>query len=761
MKGMWVGLLLAFPLAVSAGSATLQLNGAATTSAGIFDSSGRLLRTLWSGQRRSAGPVQVQWDGRDDDGAPVPATGSYVARLLAHDVKYEWEGVIGNTSSAAPGTQIHRAYGRINDMAFDASGKGFYVVGYNELGPAIHAFRAEAPRERRALSRDDYRRVFRYAATDGELAYFANIGLAAKRGSALRDAASFVVALRVADGSEYRFTAGQDRSTAINWESVIDLEDRDLEAQGRFLGAPTGLAVQRRDRHLFVAHAGLDEVRVLDKRSGALLDRIPVDEPSDLDVGPDDSFWVLCRVAGKPAVVRYRRVEEQWTSVTTVTEVGEPLAIGVSPQDGSVLVADKRSNQILAFSVSGQLLWRFGAEGGYRSGGPAVSADRFDFDKGPAYIAFQADGSFWVSDPANERSLRFSPDRDPLGEIMYMPSTRVVAVDAARPGRVFRHFLEFEVDYALPLRESWQLVRNWSPGLDRRYSGEFEGFSSVLTLANGRTYGVVRRFDINASEVFELAPGGLRAAGIRLEPGDRIYPDGSLRLHRVRAGSLHVYTRRLTGFDEQHDPIWGAAEEIVAVTGLKERDPYYHEVPFVPGVNGPVFPETDGGTIVSFNPGKNPGFHLGGLRRGMSGWLWRASPDGTWKLDEEGRVVVSDGSYELGRGVQYPGSVALTAGRHILFGYHGEAWNGGQANQWLHFLDNGLFVGQFGRPAYPSGDKTVALPGTAGNAFSPQLAVVSGRIYLWHNDEGVQGGVHRWRLNGLDTIRLLEAPITP
>jgi hypothetical protein len=101
----------------------------------------------------------------------------------------------------------------------------------------------------------------------------------------------------------------------------------------------------------------------------------------------------------------------------------------------------------------------------------------------------------------------------------------------------------------------------------------------------------------------------------------------------------------------------------------------------------------------------------------------------------------------------------MTAGRNVLYGYHGEAWNGAEADQFMHFLDNGLFVGQFGKPVYSVNNRVMAAPESAGNAFSPQLVTVNGHVYLWHNDESVHGGAHRWRIDGLDQIKIHEAQI--
>jgi hypothetical protein len=131
-------------------------------------------------------------------------------------------------------------------------------------------------------------------------------------------------------------------------------------------------------------------------------------------------------------------------------------------------------------------------------------------------------------------------------------------------------------------------------------------------------------------------------------------------------------------------------------------------------------------------------------------------------VDDHGQIVPKDGRYGIGDGVQYPGNVVMTAGHQIIYGYHGEAWRGGQANQWLHFLDNGLFIGQFGRPWVPEkGDPGPAVAEATGNSFSPALVTVNGQLYLWHNDESGHAGVHRWRIDGTDGIRVLEAAIEP
>lgn len=763
-------LALSSPPAIS-GTARITLPAAATTSAGVFDSSGALVYTLWSGKQLNAGTLSLEWDGRRDDGLPAIASDKYVARVIAHNVRYVWEGVIGNTSRAASGNSVHRGFNPINDMAIDAAGHAFYVVGYNEQQNAIHRFDTSDPQSAVPLAHDDYRRLFRFAATDGTLAYFANTGVMAPQGHYMREPSTFVVALRVSDGAEYRFAAGRVEMPELpgnRWQSAIDADHVDATVRGnavegeQFRSAPSGLAVQQRGDRLFVAHRQLNEIRVLDKRSGQLLERIAVSNPGDMDVAPDDSLWVVCRENGHPAIARYRYRDRQWIRETLLTSgLVDPAAIGVSPVDGTLVVVDAGAEQLKAFGQDGKPAWTMGREGGYSDGNPDVTLDKFWFSAGASYVAFQPDGSFWVGDPGNLRNLHFSAQRRYLTQIMYLPHTYIVAVDPADPQRVFRHFLEFRVDYSRPLRDSWTLVRNWEPGLDKRYHGGFAGFRSVYTLGNHRTYATLNRTDNRKNEIVELTGEGVRPTGAQIELGTKMYADGSLRSQQVRVNSLQINSRRLKGFDAQGNPQWDAPALLGGVAALRKNDPYYHDVPLIIGMNEATFPITGSDVVVSFNPGPSEGFHLGGIRLGGDRWLWRASPSGTSKLDERGNIVDANGTFEAGRKVQYPGNVVTAVGRNIVAGYHGEGWNGGQADQWLHFLDDGLFVGQFGKPVYPANNRTDARPESAGNAFSPQLVSVNGELYLWHNDESVQAGIHRWKIAGTDSIRTLEAPIEP
>jgi hypothetical protein len=208
----------------------------------------------------------------------------------------------------------------------------------------------------------------------------------------------------------------------------------------------------------------------------------------------------------------------------------------------------------------------------------------------------------------------------------------------------------------------------------------------------------------------------------------------------------------------------------------------------------PSFPTTAKGDFVifdgatgkneSYNHAPNQGNHLGVVGTGAnSSFTWQASPWGEW--DVAGSPIVLDGinctfhaiTNADGRyggndsAINYGGSYAQVEGHNIVYGFFGEFWKNTEANQFLHFHDSGLFIGQFGtlsqfgsmglNPQIP-GDMggefeefNYALPGEAGNSFSPSLVRASDNlVYFYHNDESQHDGVHQWVLKGAESLLL-------
>jgi hypothetical protein len=729
---------------------SFKLERASTTSAGVYGADGTLIRALWSARELTAGENVAFWNGLDDSNRPA-REGTYQIKVLAHHMKYVWEGVIGNTSAALNGPSVHSAFLPIQSMAFVGT-SGFYVPGYNEMGLTQFRFDTKNPQALTAkLGSPDYKRAFNLTATDGNWVYFADT-----------NPPGLVVAYDVATNAYAKFSAGKQFG---HWNGI--------EVGGK--AGISGLAVQKTGNLLFVAHGGENKIFIYDKRSGTGKGSIDVSTPGRIATAANGDLWVCCQSDGKPAVVRYSNFENGAKIISTISELEAPAAVGVSPLDDGVLIADGgASQQLRAYDASGKSLWTYGQRGGYDNG-PAVTTDKFFFKA--TMIAFQPDGTFWVKDEATHRVLHFTPDRKYLDAIMYQPHPFTQTVDPNDPTRAFINWLEFKIDYSKPLTQpgAWKLVNYWGHKLPASAYNNFDdGLYRVVTLENSagvrsddkspppqkRTYGFILGGQYGAKKIVELLPSGLRICeGTPLEGKIRLEDDGALSWVDRRDGVASFYRRDLAPFLPGSSDLRWEAPRIFAQapahwdrkTEVGERwdggDPVCGDMYFA---QWRYLPEAK--LLVSFDCDRNSaGWHLGAVRERDNQWLWRAAPAGPM-----------DGHGTFDTNVEYAGRSHVVSGRNIFFNLHGEFWHGGQANQFFDYLDNGLFVGQFGQPnvyGVGSDQQQSRVPGGAGNSFCISAVRVGDQLYLYHNDENGHGGSQRWRIDGWNDIQEMSGEV--
>lgn len=754
---------------------SFELPRTATTSAGVYDTEGRLLRTLWRGEALTQGRHERTWDGLDDLGRPVSPEQRLEIRLVHHAIRYVWEGVIGNTSLGTI-EQRHRAYQPPHSIVI-AGDQAFYAVGYNEQQPGIHGFALAAPQlDTRPLKGKEPFASISMLATDGQRLYWANTsGLSKTTFVGAFDFASPLRPSAFAQGQRvclfYRFNKPPCEPEQ-DYASVIDVETR--EGNG-----PTGIAVQRNGRVLAVAHPALGVVRLFDKTSGARLGQIPVPlNPktfNQLAFTPAGDLWV---VSGTQ-VLRYADVDRSPHIAATVSGLTRPVALAAMPNAEGVWVADGgASQQVKQFTRDGQPGLVLGRPGGYTSD-PEVAPDKLCF-RAPEQteqtgMAQTPTGELWVIDHCNNRMLRFPLTSASVGrsdaQIAYLPGFYMSTVDHHNARRVFANFLEFEAQVDPPWQASsasWRLVRNWLGGLpqaleDKKeaFNARFGGLYTVETL-NGRTYGVVRAHGLY--HVVELPANGpmrlVRAFGAPLPGASNpvMYENGDLGYAITSDKAQTALRRPLTGFSAEGNPLWANEPTVIASVPTLAGTPYTrHSTGGLP----PRYPITGSGKVVYLDPSikGNEGFHLGTARLHGTEWLWQASPTGP--MDGKGtyQTKAVDGW------LQYGGNVVWTHGRHIVYGYHGEFYrdlqtnNVGQANQFMHFDESGLFLGQFGTPSTrpPPPD----LAGVSGNAFASTLVRVGPHLFLYHNEESTHGGLHRWRIEGWNDVQDLRGRGAP
>jgi len=733
---------------------TFSLASDASTSAGVFTKQGSLIKTLWGGIKYTSGTHTETWDGTTDDGQRA-AGGNYDIRVLSNNVQYTWEGVLGNNSTAFTGPTVYRAYLRMFGMAI--SGNTAYASSYyNEGNSSQVKFSLSDPQGSR-VELLTYGQATMFVATDGTSVYWAGDDALAGHNT------WFVFATQTSDDAEVNFGAGTSVQTfnGRNYGSSIDVS---TDPNKKI----TGMAVQKNGNYLFVAHQNLNEIHVLDKKTGSLVRAITYSSPTKLAVDGNDNLWVINQSANTINKHSVAGDGSLSPATLTISAVADPVSLAISPDNSTVVAGDGAvaSQQLKAFSTNdGSPSWTFGQPGGYYVDA-TVQNDRLYFtdvrgNHDGNFVAFQPDGSFWVEDGGNYRAQHYSASRSFIDNVMYFPSFYSTYVDPNNATRVFGDYLEFKIDYSKPLAPdngSWTLVKNWGANVPNNEDVYDKRMSNVTTLSNGRTYALL--IDHNNNDNFEVvelpATGQLRFSGKRISSFyTGLYADGSLRSQSALSyGTPTVfYKQPLAGFDGSNNPVWGTNSVIASTPPTTDKDPVYHG-------NG-VFHAgeiTSSNIVVSFDngvptTGGGDGYHLGAINLNDNKWLWRTSKS---TFSSYNGPFPSDGGYDIGNGVNYGGSVAIAVDRNIFWGYHGEFWKASQTNYWDHFWDDGLFVGQMG--AFGHGQ---AIFGMAGNVLAANMVKdAAGNIYLYHNDEGQHGGVHRWKISNLNSIQEQTIPIT-
>jgi len=735
---------------------SFNLDTAARTSAGVYTTDGVLLRTLWNNKKYNEGTHSSMWDKKDDDGKLVNDS-LVVIKVVSNNVKYTWQGVIGNNSDNISGNTKYHNFESITSMAANGTNM-FAACGYNEAMNAQLRFNINEPNKSLgAVPRKTYGQETNFVATDGVTVYWAGCDPFEPKKNL-----NYVFGTSATDYTHRSFTSGESwKSTWFSvYSSIIDKVRNEN-------GAATGLAVQPNGKFLFVAHGKLNLLHVLNKTTGALIQKLSIADCGQIATDNAGNLWVqsgatvtkyLVDAAGKilASGLRLRNLEQ-------------PLALAISADNSVIAVCDGgRSQQVKAFNpVNGLPVWTLGTAGGYANS-PAVTYNKFFFSRPltskKSFISFQADGSFWVGDTENFRALHFSATKQIAGSILYLPNSRSCSVDPARPGRVTSGYLEFLVDYSKPLapnNNSWTLVNNWSYGVDSTKDDEFTRLINTTTLSNGKVYSFVKSAVKGRKELVELpASGNIRYTGILVQMSTSLYPDGNLKwVDDFKPGVPTIwYIRSLTGFDGNNNPVWALQKPLAMSTPATLDDPLYR---FTVEWGSNTAPVTSSDLLISYEGGSaNPDWaskkwHLGAIKLGTNKWMWKTAKSTSKSYNGN---YPADGSYDMGNGVEYPGGPILVKDENIFWNYHGEFWKQSQTNKWQHVNDDGLLLGVFGVTGRDIvNGKQVwdqeSVPEMAGNALTAGIVKVGDDYYIYHCDESHHGGIHQWKVSNLSTVK--------
>ncbi|MBC7511335.1 MAG: hypothetical protein H7320_21700 [Ferruginibacter sp.] len=729
-----------------------DLKNESLTSAGAYKKDGTLLRTIWSGKKYVAGSHTANWDGLDDQGIPV-ADSNFEVKVLTSNVKYEWEGAyIGNSSASGSGDTRFRVFDFDGVQNVVVSGTNAFVAsGYAEGWPAEFTFNTASPSKKAWVGQTGITGSnTTFVATDGNKVYWAGF-------DPFQNTESFVFATNNSNNAEVTFLNGVNAH--MEWDNTSNITYSTISYKNAPGTIISGLAVQKAGNFLFVSRTSQNELQVVDKTTGALIRTITIAGISKLGIDNMDNLWIAHEtVLDQFKISLDGNLTKTGIAITSLQTIG---GYGFSPDGTTIAVCDVFNQVVKGFSITtGTLSWTLGTPGGYLTNS-TVSNDKFYFrdvrGEKLTYLTYLPDGGFYVGDNGNLRIQHFSASRNFTKSIMMLSTNYRTMVDKNVPTRVFADYLEFEIDYSKPLaadNSSWKLKRNWRANFTSKYDFDYK-IINIVTFPNGRTYARVKINGVTYELIELVKDGVIRFTGILLGQYGFLNDDGS----KMTIGyPAHHIRFALTGFDATNNPIWSTTPDYLAnLSTLGPNDP----LPFNNQYEEPI---TQSGKIIYFNcrrvDDKNGDeYHLGAVNKGGTGFLWRTAR-GT--QNSYGGQFPRDGAFDNGNGVETDfraGGSALTYKDHIFWGYHGEFWKQSQTNIWNHVDGNtGLFVGQFGAIKKDYG-MAEAPAEVAGNVFGGTIVEVNGNVYLYHNDEGVNNGIHRWKILGLNTVEVQTATV--
>ena len=738
------------PVIIASNQYTLSTRS--ITSAGVYDLNNKLVRTLWSNVSRAAGTYTVTWDGKNDAGTTV--SGTHKIKVISHQMTYQWTANIGNTSSIDTGS--HKLRGLRTPFAGVEVGNYIYIAkGNTEGNTPIYKVAKSAPSymiEVRPNLNHSSTFQTEYVCSDGTNVYWA--GYDAWTGRWPVDNAapdtnsriqSIIYATKVSDDLDYTFSSGKTIKASLDASSTFS----GLVIFDDTAAYPTGLAVMSSGSYLYSSHKGKNQVKCYNKSTGATVATYTLPLRGLAIEGN-----LLFGIHHGKNIKKYTIESNGSLTLTDSIAITNPL--NISLKNGILMVIDGSTQQVKAYnSTTKSLLWTLGQSGGYVNS-PTVANDKFQFQEFTktlkrGYLIPQSDSSFWVGDPGNCRQVHFSKSRAFVEATGYLPTNYCASAIAAEPTRIFAGLLEYDLS-------SKALVKNWSGNITASYAycTPNDLFAQMITIG-GRTYGTIFYYpnapseDGRVLEWVELTSTGIRYTGQRLTQwvNYSIESDGSLYYYDgdfyASSGTGKIMKQAFNGINGSGNPTWSNAT-ILTTFPLSIGSPYY-ACNNAPNSKAIIFAESR----------QNEGYHLGRITGGQ--YIWQTSKSTTTGYTGD---FPSDGTFDVGNGVNLAGWSAHVLDSFAVWNYVGEFWKNAQTNKWNLYHQDGLMLMQLGKttPEAQTYSNTDDAPReAAGNALASKFVKVGSDYYIIHCDESVHGAIHVFKITGINTIKI--ATLTP
>jgi hypothetical protein len=603
-----------------------------SVSVGIYDSKGRLLRTVLSGKKvKEAGTLTAAWDGKDDLGNPLP-TGNYTYKGLWANTGWDMLTMMGNSGRPTYQTPDSTGawggvHGNVKSALCDASGKYLYLLWAMEEGtPALLKIDPKGGEGKFKIwgAHDSWDWGSCQAlATDGEFVYVANNESCATYGGAAAKKSVRSLVWRVhADSGEYaKFP--NDRDRGLLYVSELPMESLPIETpawemyadhrKARSEGVRKNLFSIAVDGKLLYCSLRIEhKIAIFDKTTAAHIKDVPVQDPGWLAVAPDGNILV---VDGR----QVKKMTPDGTLLGTVISTGlvAPYGMAVDAKGRMYITDQGTAMQVKVFSPQGKLLQTVGKADGRAYGGEwAKMRSDLLFPTAPA-VTPDGNTLYVGEDCAPKRVAIYQHGK--FADEWYGPlasgCTKLDIADEQHPEYVYQTYWPFDmvrykVDYktkSAKLDAVWgyyisingQEARDMCGRQDERFSlvggikkdGAYQsngGSNGYIRHYAGKTYLYINNNPIGIYRIdgHTLTPCGVVGKylinGVRPNPIYWVAKDWPSRPKIAGAGELHAYTWRDLNGDweaQENETDWrvpanwvqtGAAE--VTYRGYVDKD---------------------------------------------------------------------------------------------------------------------------------------------------------------------------------------------
>ena len=525
--------LFLLPVASTAFTISASLPEEGPASVGVYDESGILVRTLFSGEEKEEGELQISWDLLDDAGNPV-AAGAYECRSLqGASVRPRYIATVGNGRQPwVPGDLGNVEALNLFDVIVDDEGFIYSSGGGHgrcvqkispdgkELNAAVNVSAAEVIS---ALAQDEDsiyaigdEAMYRIRKSDMKFNHFQGKDLVIRfddppRYHEVRDSWRIpeqrdarVLELQQ-EALDCKLPDGSNDPRTHAWRGIMRHPFQFYECE-RMRGAAVWKG------RLLISDYHYNLIRVHDTTTGELIEKWEsIAEPNGIAVHNGDEVYI---VSGKKILA----INPDGKVVREVVSQGveRPGALAVGPKGNLYVVDLGIPNQVKVFDPGGQLLKTFGSSDPFHG---TVRSDKLGIPRG---IAVDGDGNVILSEMALNRVQKISSEWKPLWDLQAF-YCYLGTHDQTDPqwiygfeGPTFPTIKEYHLDYETG---EWSWTKVWyAHKFDDGYS--FYGYPSrgggALTL-NGNRYLYIfhkglRIFRIKGDDLYPVVRFGPRVS---------------------------------------------------------------------------------------------------------------------------------------------------------------------------------------------------------------------------------------------------------